>query len=322
MTASGAGKSRLPAAKITDHKRAMDRNAVPPPWAAAHAEACAAGLRQYRDPETGYRVFTEIGLRARGACCGCGCRHCPWAHEAVPSELRAVRIARPAWLSGPVEAGLEPHRRPDQKPEPPLTVVFWSGGKDSFLAARAVFREDPSATVALLTTFGQKTRVVAHQELPIQTIIRQAEVLACPLVGVPLYPGADYTTAIDDALKFVAQHAPIKALVFGDLHLDHIRQWREAQLAPIAEALGAQLHFPLWGVDYTALSAELEASGARARVCASPDFSKIAPVARGDLFGRALMDRLPANVDRFGELGEFHTELMTDGLDPTSLREW
>lgn len=31
-----------------------------------------------------YVVFTEAYHRKRGYCCGSGCRHCPWDHEAVP----------------------------------------------------------------------------------------------------------------------------------------------------------------------------------------------------------------------------------------------
>ena len=303
----------------------MTEQQAQPPWVASHEAACAAGEAQYRDPETGYRVFTEVGLRQRGECCGCGCRHCPWAHEAVPAPLRAVRIARPAWLHGA------------PTPDRPLLLVFWSGGKDSFLAARSVRRHDPSVDLALVTTFGQKSRVVAHQELPIQTIVEQAQALGLPLLGVPLYPGADYTRAINDALRYAATGSPVevesgasanersasapqlRGLVFGDLHLQHIRQWREEQLADIAGELGLELQFPLWQVDYAELWDDLQASGARARVCASPDFARIAPVGKGDLFDAALMSRLPEGVDKFGENGEFHTELMTDGLGPQHL---
>ncbi len=280
---------------------------VAPPWVAAHEEACAAGELQYRDPETGYRVFTEVGLRQRGECCGCGCRHCPWAHEAVPAPIRAMRIARPAWLHGSPPS------------DRPLVVVFWSGGKDSFLAARRALRERPDATIALLTTFGHKTKIVAHQELPIETVVDQARALDRPLLGVPLYPGADYTRAVVEALRYVAQQAPLTALVFGDLHLDHIRRWREEQFAPLVDEMGLQMEFPLWGCDYHVLQQELEDSGVEARICASPDFARIAPVRQGDRFGADLMARLPAGVDAFGECGEFHTEVIAEGLRPQHL---
>ncbi len=46
--------------------------------AQAHTEALARGAESYLDPETGYVVLTADTLLARGACCGSGCRHCPY----------------------------------------------------------------------------------------------------------------------------------------------------------------------------------------------------------------------------------------------------
>ena len=53
---------------------------------ALHEAACARGLTTYRDPETGYMVFTRLAHLLRGKCCGSACRHCPYDHEAVPSR--------------------------------------------------------------------------------------------------------------------------------------------------------------------------------------------------------------------------------------------
>ncbi|GMU56136.1 MAG: hypothetical protein AMXMBFR33_52820 [Candidatus Xenobia bacterium] len=39
--------------------------------------------------ENGLLVFTERFHLRRGACCGSGCRHCPYQHEKVPPEKRA-----------------------------------------------------------------------------------------------------------------------------------------------------------------------------------------------------------------------------------------
>lgn len=55
---------------------------------AAHDEAVAAGRAVYEDPATGYLVFTAEALAARGYCCGCGCRHCPYP---VAEQRRAGR---------------------------------------------------------------------------------------------------------------------------------------------------------------------------------------------------------------------------------------
>ena len=48
----------------------------------AHEQAMAAGEPTYLDPLTGYLVFTAAHLRAQGACCGSGCRHCPYGRVA------------------------------------------------------------------------------------------------------------------------------------------------------------------------------------------------------------------------------------------------
>jgi len=45
---------------------------------AAHERALASRLSTYRDPSTGYSVFTADYLADRGYCCSQGCRHCPW----------------------------------------------------------------------------------------------------------------------------------------------------------------------------------------------------------------------------------------------------
>lgn len=45
---------------------------------ALHAKATARGWTSYRDPDSGYRVFTAAYHLARGSCCDTGCRHCPY----------------------------------------------------------------------------------------------------------------------------------------------------------------------------------------------------------------------------------------------------
>ena len=59
-----------------------DRLAPDDPWRGAildaHAAAVAAGDPGYLDPRTGLFVLTAAELAARGACCGQGCRHCPY----------------------------------------------------------------------------------------------------------------------------------------------------------------------------------------------------------------------------------------------------
>jgi hypothetical protein len=48
---------------------------------ALHAVAIERGDLSYRDPVTGYTVFTARFLADRGYCCDSGCRHCPYTPE-------------------------------------------------------------------------------------------------------------------------------------------------------------------------------------------------------------------------------------------------
>lgn len=58
-----------------------------------HAEAERRGEAGYEDPKTGLFVLTAQYLRARGYCCGRGCRHCPYP----PGEQQ--RAGRPGSAS-------------------------------------------------------------------------------------------------------------------------------------------------------------------------------------------------------------------------------
>lgn len=57
-----------------------------PLWHALHEAACARAEATYRDPDTGYMVFTRVAHLTRGKCCGSACRHCPYDHAAVPNR--------------------------------------------------------------------------------------------------------------------------------------------------------------------------------------------------------------------------------------------
>lgn len=248
----------------------------------------AAGHLHYTDPATGYRVFTALAHEERGTCCGCGCRHCPFGHDAVPAHKRG-RKPRDPFIEGVLPAGA-------------CDVLSWSGGKDSYLALLELQREG-LRPVVLLTTFEDSTEVVAHQQVTVDDIRRQAQALGLPVLFVPLFAGPTYTERLRLALARLHRHVDIARIAFGDLHLEHIRAWREAHVAPLAEEVGATLHLPVWQVDYSVLEGILDASPATVWVSATT----VPQVMVGQLYDARFRAALPAKVDRFGECGEFHT---------------
>jgi ATP-binding cassette subfamily B (MDR/TAP) protein 1 len=196
-----------------------------------------------------------------------------------------------------------------------VKVLFDSGGKDSFLAIRAMVREaqrhqqhHPFALV-LLTTFDAESRIIAHQDISIDIIIQQAQHLDISLIGVPMHRGSSesYVERVRRGIQIIEVQysnisAKVSSLVFGDLHLEHIKGWRDQELGP----LGYELLYPLFCVPYNELIQDLEASNVPCTVTSST----VPSVKAGDVYDSAFRRRLSEQsptVDTFGENGEFHT---------------
>ncbi|KAL7510346.1 hypothetical protein ACHAXN_012028 [Cyclotella atomus] len=280
-----------------------------------HDDACKNGEDTYIDPKTGYSVFTELAHKRRGKCCGSGCRHCPYNHVNVKDKSKMIQ--QPAFLYEGVDAGKDQESffTPIMKipPNSNIKVLFFSGGKDSFLAIRrlvkqqhhqtAINGETTSCHLILLTTFDSDSRVIAHQEVHIDQVLRQAQHLGIPLLAIPLCraSGETYISRLEKGLNVIRSRiSDIKelSLVFGDLHLSHIREWREKELGKYT------LEYPLWKVPYSDLIADLEESEVRVVVSASTKEE----MQKGMVFGRKLMNKaIELNLDGFGENGEFHS---------------
>ena len=132
-----------------------------------------------------------------------------------------------------------------------LDILFWSGGKDSFLTLMHLFEKNRN--IILLTSFGVLTSHVSIQDIHIKNIAKQSEFLKIPLCLVPLHPNSDYKRAIEEALVMIQDRTsnPIERLVFGDLHLEDIRKWR-VDTWPEYE-----VSTPLFGIPYEELLVRL-----------------------------------------------------------------
>jgi uncharacterized protein (TIGR00290 family) len=180
-------------------------------------------------------------------------------------------------------------------------LLFWSGGKDSWWA----LRQCGGAVRVLLATYDEATGRVPLHEVDAGLLEAQAAALGLPLmlVGLPApCPNEDYAVRVRTALAAAVDEYRIDSVVFGDLHLADIRQWREELLA----GSGLAPRFPLWGLDTAQLAAELVASGTRA-VVTCVDTAVLDPALLGREYDAALLAELPEGADPCGENGEFHT---------------
>ena len=280
-----------------------------PGFAAMHDLACQQGELTYTDPETGYSVFTRLAHEKRGKCCGSGCRHCPYSHANVKNK--AAKIQQPSVLYQQSENG--PSQIFSIKENEKIKVLFFSGGKDSFLTIRALvksyYQGGPFGLI-LITTFDATSRVIALQDVGIDQVIKQASHLDITLIGIPLRraSGEAYTDRIQYALKvingFIPSKSHVSSLVFGDLHLSYVKEWRDKNLAQF----NYKLEYPLWKKSYLELLEDLEASKVPCKVSGTT-VEKDVPL--GTIFDRKLFERLvDSKIDGFGECGEFHSLAM------------
>jgi len=295
-----------------------------------HRQACENKSRFYIDPQTGYNVFTAYAHKQRGKCCGSACRHCPFGHENVSMDkfklARAPQLLRYSTFKSDAhsphdevkdgDGGFDNAFVPAAEIGKEVDVIFWSGGKDSFMAylvtKRALKGEkgDQARGIILLNTFSGQTGIVAHQEVNVTEIMTQAKTLKRDLLLVPLFSSVPYHESVQQGLKLVQYKFAIKRLIFGDLHLETIRSWREDIFAKLISEGGFsfELDFPLWKIPYDELKKLLFSSGAKVVISAvSEERATEKNLKVGMVYNEQFIANLPSDCDQFGENGEFHT---------------
>jgi len=202
-------------------------------------QASANGFDTYKDPISGYQVLTSEALLKKGKCCGNSCRHCPFGHLNVENPVDESRLIKHPVLINWVANTDE------------LDILFWSGGKDSFLTLMQLMEE--KRNLVLLTSFGALTNRVSIQDVDIKDIAKQADFFKVPLCLVPLCPNTDYKERVEEAFRVIEEKTglEIKRLVFGDLHLRDIKKWREDTWSDY------EVSTPLFDVSYDVLLSKL-----------------------------------------------------------------
>lgn len=183
-------------------------------------------------------------------------------------------------------------------------AVSWSGGKDSALALREALRDQALEVAALVTTVNTDYDRISIHGVRTRLLRAQADRLALPLFEVPIPAGCtneQYEAALHARLDKL-RASEIHDVVFGDLFLQDIRDYRETML----QSVGMTAHFPVWERDTAQLARTFINDGFRARiVCVDP--RRIAGTFCGREFDEALLNDLPDSCDPCGERGEFHT---------------
>ena len=189
-------------------------------------------------------------------------------------------------------------------PTKPTAWLAWSSGKDAAWALHIARQAGFVEIVGLMTTLTQPYRRVSMHSSREELLMAQALAIGLPVRRVEIpSPCSDeaYAAIMRQALE-PAQADGITHMVFGDLFLQWIRDYRTEQLAQV----GMTVVLPLWHRDTAQLAREMIDGGLTAHItCVDP--KKLSPDFAGRAFDNAFLDDLPAGVDPCGENGEFHT---------------
>jgi uncharacterized protein (TIGR00290 family) len=182
--------------------------------------------------------------------------------------------------------------------------MSWSSGKDSAFALHRARTQLGLDVHALLVSVNDDADRVSMHAVRTALLEMQAQRLALPLRLVRLpapCPNDVYEQAMTAAVD-TAREEGVEHFVFGDLFLEDVRRYREANLA----GSGIEPVFPLWREPTAPLARSMVEAGVRAVVtCVDP--AQLPAEFVGRDFDAEFLADLPAGVDPCGEGGEFHT---------------
>lgn len=182
--------------------------------------------------------------------------------------------------------------------------VNWSGGKDSALALYKLMQSNQYDIKYLLTVINESDSSVPMQSIDSKLIEAQSKSMGISLLTV--YNSIDfnekiYSKRMEDAVKFLLSK-DINTAIFGDIFLSNIKNIRETKL----NQFNVRAEFPLWEQDSKDLIKYFVDSGFKA-IVTSVDSSKLGTEFLGKIIDYEFIYHLPANVDKCGENGEYHS---------------
>lgn len=184
-------------------------------------------------------------------------------------------------------------------------VLFcWSGGKDSALALYRLMQDSQYDVVALLTTYNEHYQRVSMHGVSLALSELQAKSIRLPLEKVFVSERSsneEYSQRMGERMLEYKRRG-VNTVAFGDIFLEDLRAWREANLAQI----GMRAIFPLWKNDTRDLVREFSALGFKSRICCVNE-QYLDERALGRDVDEAFVESLPPGVDPCGEHGEFHS---------------
>lgn len=184
------------------------------------------------------------------------------------------------------------------------SVFHWSGGKDSALALHKVIRGGSFEIKELWTSLSKPHQRISMHGVRRSLLEKQAERIGIPLKMIFLEENTSMPAYNDLMLKNYqkAKQNGNNHHLFGDIHLEDLKKYREEQLS----LAGLTGHYPLWKKESRTLIHEFIELGFKA-VIVCVDGRKLDKKFLGRTIDNSFINDLPEDVDPCGENGEFHS---------------
>lgn len=185
----------------------------------------------------------------------------------------------------------------------PKAIFCWSGGKDSAYCLHKVLSEQLFDVEYLLTTVNETHKRISMHGVRVELLEKQAESIGIKLLKVNVSEGtnSEYERQMELTL-LKAKSEGIQHVIFGDIFLEDLREYREQNMAKI----GMHCVFPIWKLNTKWLMHDFIAKKFKTITCCIND-GYLDKTWLGKEFDNIFVEQLPANVDSCGENGEFHT---------------
>lgn len=183
-------------------------------------------------------------------------------------------------------------------------LLAWSGGKDSTMALYELQMAHNHEILALLTTITEDYDRISMHGVRRILLEQQADSLGLPLEKVFISKNTsnkEYESKMGEVLTRYLK-ADISSVVFGDIFLEDVREYREGNLAKV----GMRGIFPIWKRKTTELAHTFIDLGFRA-IITCVDSTVLDKSFVGRIYDEQFLRELPSNVDPCGENGEFHS---------------
>jgi uncharacterized protein (TIGR00290 family) len=205
--------------------------------------------------------------------------------------------------------------------QPQRAALLWSGGKDSALALHHARETHRDIQIGKLVTcvsqaydrvsmHGVRRQLIEEQAaaigLPVEFIvIPRHDNPTCPMAhtgpGTDFPPNDVYSRTMLAALEKLKTEG-FRVIVFGDIFLEDLRDYRQKLLAHV----GLEGRYPLWKRDTHVLFDEFLQLGFEA-VTVCVDTLRLSERHCGRLLNSTFRSTLPTECDPCGERGEYHS---------------